>query len=131
MAKQKWAQTWTPKLVAQAFEDAAFTMRRIPPVRIPGYISSWPPIIQEFWEAYGWNKSKVRLGPPTGEAIDRMDECLGWLLWLEPEESKLVWARACRVRWQSIARRLGMCRRTAWSRWMAALMQIADALNAQ
>ena len=41
------------------------------------------------------------------EAIDRMDEALGWLMWLEPEERQLVWLRAEGLPWKWITRRLG------------------------
>ena len=41
------------------------------------------------------------------EAIDRMDEVLGWLCWLEPEERRLVWLRAEGLPWKRITHRLG------------------------
>jgi hypothetical protein len=116
---------WTAKDVAERLEEAAHTLRRLPPVKVRGYISSWPPIIREFWEAYGWHETKVRLGPPAPDAIDRMDEVLRWLLILEPDEVRLVWLRAEGVRWKSIAHRFGMDRSTAWRHWTCALIKIS------
>ena len=46
-----------------------------------------------------------------------MDEALGWLMWLEPEERQLVWLRAEGMPWKWITRRLGIGRTTAWQRW--------------
>lgn len=120
---------WTPKAVADALEEAAQTLRRFPSVRVRGYISTWPPVIRDFWEAYGWNDVEVRPGPPTAAAIDRMDECMGWLRMLDADEVRLVWLRAEGVRWKSIAHRFGIDRSTAWRHWTCALIKIAAHLN--
>ena len=85
---------WTPSAVADRLEEAAKTLRRLPPVKVRGYISSWPPIIRDFWEAYGWSEVQVRPGPPAPDAIDQMDESLAWLHVLEADEVRLIWLRA-------------------------------------
>jgi len=121
---------WTPKDVAEHLEEAARTLRRLPPVTVRGFFSTWPPIIREFWEAFGWNAVEVRPGPASSDAIDRMDAALGWLLCLEPDEVRLVWLRAEGVRWKSIAHRFGIDRSTAWRHWTCALIKIAAQLNA-
>ena len=59
-----------------------------------------------------------------------MDETLGWLMWLEPEERQLLWLRAEGMPWKWITRRLGVGRTTAWQRWTMALLTIAVRLNA-
>jgi Domain of unknown function (DUF6362) len=53
-----------------------------------------------------------------------------WLMWLEPEERRLVWLRAEGMPWKWITRRLGIGRTTAWQRWTTALLKIAVRLNA-
>jgi Domain of unknown function (DUF6362) len=121
---------WTPRDVAEFLEEAARTLRRLPPVTVQGFFSTWPPVIRDFWEAFGWNAVEVRLGPPSSDAIDRMDAALRWLLCLEPDEVRLVWLRAEGVRWKSIAHRFGMDRSTAWRHWTCALIKIAAHLNA-
>ena len=65
---------WTPKLVEARFEEAADTIRRLPSVRVQGYFNTWPPVIQNFWEAFGRTEVRVRPAPPAPAAIDRMDE---------------------------------------------------------
>ena len=120
---------WTAKAVADRFEEAAQTLRRLPAVKVHGYIGTWPTIIRDFFEAFGWHATEVRLGPPTPAAIDRMDEALRWLLCLERDEVRLVWIRAEGVRWKSIAHRFGMDRSTAWRHWSCALIKIAAHLN--
>ena len=121
---------WSPKDVAELLEEAARTLRRLPPVTVQGFISTRPPVIRDFWEAYGWHDAEVRLGPPSAAAIDRMDATLRWLLCLEPDVVRLVWLRAEGVRWKSIAHRFGIDRSTAWRHWTCALIKIAAQLNA-
>ena len=74
--------------------------------------------------------ARSRPAAPAPEAIDRMDEALGWLCWLEPEERRLVWLRAEGLPWKRITHRLGIGRTTAWQRWTIALLKIATRLNA-
>jgi hypothetical protein len=50
-----------------------------------------------------------------------MEETLGWLVWLEPDEARLVWMRAERARWRAICQRFGIARATAHRRWEYAL----------
>ena len=42
---------WTPALVEQRLVEAADTLRRLPPVKVQGHASSWPPMVRDFWEA--------------------------------------------------------------------------------
>ena len=128
MAEKK---KWDGKMVAARLEEAAETMKRLPQsgLKPAGYISSWPTVLQEFYEAYGWNDLQVRLGPPTSDAIDQMDESLSWLRWLELEQVRLVWLRAERVPWKLIMTRIGVSRATAWRMWASALVIIATRLN--
>lgn len=122
-------QHWTPKLVAVSLEEAADTLRRLPDPRLQGYWSSWPVIVRDFWEAYGWNDVRVRPSPPSPAAIDRMDEVLPWLQWLEPDDARLVWQRANGRPWKLIAYEFGVNRTTAWRRWTFAVILIATKLN--
>jgi hypothetical protein len=58
-----------------------------------------------------------------------MDEALAWLMWLEPEERRLVWLRAEGLPWKWITRRMGVGRTTAWQRWSTALLKIVVRLD--
>ncbi len=120
---------WTASLVAERLEEAAATLYRLPPVRVQGYVSLWPPIVREFWEAFGWEPTTVRLGPPSASAISRMDQALEWLCSLEPAAARIVWLRACNVPWKPITHRMGMGRTKAWQEWVAALENISIRLN--
>lgn len=123
------ADPWTPKLVEARIEEAADTLRRLPEERVRTTRSTWPPIIRDFWEMYGVEPARLRLGPPSAAAIDRMDQTLEWLRWLEADDARIVWLRACDVRWKVICWRMGCDRPTLWRRWVAALVLIAGRLN--
>ena len=116
-------QRWTVSLVAHQLAEAADTLARLPDERVRGHYDLWPKLIG----AAGRQAGPAAAAP---EAIDRMDEALGWLMWLEPEERQLVWLRAEGMPWKWITRRLGIGRTTAWQRWTAALLQIAVRLDA-
>jgi hypothetical protein len=124
MAKQKW----DGKMVALRLEEAAATLKRLPEKKIQQLQAHWPETIPT-WADYGDEKTKMRLTPPSPDAIDRMDETLAWLSWLEPDQVRLVWARAERIPWKLIMRQFGRARSTLSAWWMAALCQVAGILN--
>lgn len=116
----------TPTEIEDRFEEAARTLRRLPSVRVRGYVSSWPPILRSYHEAFGWEPARMPHIPPTPDAISRMEETFTWLSWLEPDDARIVWLRAENVRWKPICWRLGISRATAWRRWAAALITVAQ-----
>jgi hypothetical protein len=115
-------QRWTATLVADRVAQATDTLARLPDQRVHGIYDLWPKLI-------GAAGRQVRPAAASPEAIDRMDEALGWLLWLEPEERQLVWLRAEGLPWKWITRRLGIGRTTAWQRWTTALLKIVVRLE--
>ena len=98
-------------------------LARLPDEKVHGLYDLWPRLVGE---PCGY----ARAAAAAPEAIDRMDEALRWLMWLEPEERRLVWLRAEGMPWKWITRRLGIGRTTAWQRWTTALLKIAVRLNA-
>jgi hypothetical protein len=119
MAEQKW----TSVMIAERLAEAADALARLPDVRIRGLYDLWPRLI-------GVPCANARPAAAAPEAIDRMDEALGWLMWLEPEERQLLWLRAEGMPWKWITRRLGLGRTTAWQRSTTALLKIAVRLDA-
>jgi hypothetical protein len=118
----KAEQSWTPILVADRLAEAADTLARLPDERLRGLYDLWPKLTGE-------RCGHARPAAAAPEAIDRMDEALGWLMWLEPEERQLVWLRAEGLPWKWITRRLGIGRTTAWQRWTTALLKIVVCLD--
>lgn len=120
---------WTVEAAEARLEDAAQVMRRLPPVRVPGYFNTWPAMFVEFADLIGREPERMRLPPPSTAAITRMEETLAWLRWLEAEDVKLVWARADRKSWKAICCRFGISRATANRRYVYGLSVITWRLN--
>jgi hypothetical protein len=114
---------WTPELVAERLEEAVDVLSRLPEDKVGGLYDLWPRLV-------GTLCAGARPFLPAPEAIDRMDEAIGWLSWLDREERRLVWLRAEGLPWKRITHRLGIGRTTAWHRWTAALLKLATRLNA-
>lgn len=117
---------WTAALVAERLSEAADVLDRLPEPRVRGFYSLLPLLP----DAPAGDGARTRPAAPAPEAIDRMDEALVWLAWLEPGERHLVWLRAGGLPWKRITHRLGIGRTTAWQQWTIALLKIATRLNA-
>ncbi len=120
---------WTVKMVEERLVEAAQVMRRLPPVRVPGYFNTWPKMIVEFADRVGQEPEPLRLPPPSPAAISRMEETLTWLRWLETDDAKLVWARADLTPWKAICWQFGIARATANRRYQYGLSVITWRLN--
>jgi hypothetical protein len=121
---------WTVTDIAERFEEAAATLRRLPPVALRGYFNTWPPVMHTLVEQLNADRLPLRLGPPSAEAISRMEETIHWMFLLDEEdERRLVWLRAARVPWKPICWRIGCGRTKAWHMWTMALLKVAARLN--
>jgi hypothetical protein len=80
-------QRWDRDAVAARLEEAADVLARLPGHQASGVYHLWPRIV-------GPSGSKSATAAAAPEAIDRMDEALGWLMWLEPEERQVVYTPA-------------------------------------
>jgi hypothetical protein len=120
---------WTVEMVEERLAEAAAVMRRLPPVRVPGYFNTWPRVLMQFADLVGQDPPRLRLPPPSAAAISRMEEALGWLHWLEPLDTKIVWLRSSGDRWKGICFKLGLSRSAAHRHWQYALSVIALRLN--
>jgi hypothetical protein len=97
-------QEWTLEDIRYRLTEAADTLRSMPvPHRgFPaGYKTGWPDVVYE-WTAYGYTPATARRSPPTAIQIDKLDETLGWLHWLERDQRMILWARAHGWTWRQI-----------------------------
>src|SRR5690606_34944020 len=97
--------------------------------RVQGHFSTWPEFKRAPWEALATEDRTYPRFPPSPEAVERMLEASRWMLWLEVEQRRLVWMRAKGYPWQSIAKRFGCDRSTAYRRWQRVVEIIAQQLN--
>ena len=115
--------------VEERLRSAARTLRRLPNVKVQGYFSTWPTIIREPLEILQMEPEPMRLQPSTADITEMEEVLFVWLKWLEPEERRLVWLRAERVRWKLICGRFGVGRTKAWEMYRRALACIAAKLR--
>ena len=120
--------TWTVQAVADRFQEAAVTARRLPSAKVQGYASYWPEIQRQSWEGYADERIVLRF-PASPSAIDRFGQTVRWLRWLDEDQRRLVWLRAQLVPWRETCKRTGLIRKTAWRRWQTSLAIIAVQLN--
>lgn len=122
-------QVWTADHVADHFEEAFRTLRKLPPVKAQGYFGTWPTVVHTAREIAAMEPEPMRVWP-TSAAISRLEQTFEWMPWLEEAERKLIWSRAARVPWKQICCEFGCDRTTAWRRWQLALTKIASRVNA-
>ena len=120
---------WTIEDVANRFEEAASTARRLPPVRVQGYFTVWPMIVRSEWERMSAEGRPKLHFPPSPVEVDAMLEVMHWVQWLELDQRHLVWMRAKRYGWRDVCTRFACDRTTAWRRWQKAIQAVADQLN--
>ncbi len=126
---KKTIKKYTALEVADRFEEAVYTLKRLPPVRVQGHFNAWPKVIRSTAERLQEQKEPMRLPPPQPAAISRMEECLEWVLSLNETERDLVWMRAKRTPWKTICRHIGYRRTKAWELYTIALLKIVTRLN--
>ena len=78
--------------------------------------SIWPDAPDGYWMAYARARPRVARLPVSGVQIDRMDECLGWLLCLDPPERRLVSAWMLGLKIREICAIWSCDRKTFWRR---------------
>ena len=120
---------WTADDVADHFEEAFRTLRKLPPVKAQRYFGAWPQVLRTKREIAAMEPEPMRVWP-SAAAITRLERTFDWALWITEAERKLVWSRAARVPWKVISGEMGCDRTTAWRRWQLALTKIAARLNA-
>ena len=120
---------WTASEVEAWLAEAADTLRRLPERRIGGYQQSWPDFPLDPRDAYGWTETRMRRIPPSPAAINRMENVLGWLRYLEPTDRRIAWLKASGYRWKAICWQVGLSRSAANEHWLYALCVITLRLN--
>ncbi|KRB08049.1 hypothetical protein ASD86_09650 [Lysobacter sp. Root690] len=119
---------WTMQIVADRFQEAAVTARRLPAAKMQGYAAYWPDIQRQSWEGYADERIVLRFAASPG-AIDRFGETVRWLRWLDGQQRRLIWLRAQHVPWREVSARTGLIRKTAWRHWQHALVLVTVHLN--
>ena len=85
------AKFWTLAEIEARLEEAAktlvalkLTIRDIPSRQMV----RWPEVVRGSLDAFGFTPQRPRVAAPTPGAIDRADETVAWLLWMEAEQRR-------------------------------------------
>jgi hypothetical protein len=118
---------WILEDVKKRFEEAVTTLRHLPnEIRLGTRSTNWE---------YVYDKSEILRHEPSlelhasGDAIDRLDETMEWLLWISEKQRYIIWARAENKPWKMICAKHGCTRSTANRHWHTGLNTIALQLN--
>jgi len=98
---------WSWSMVEDRMIAAESTLRRLPEEALRGNNSSWPDVVRESFEAYGYNPNKIKTRPSPRD-IDMMRVTLQWLLWINITDRRIVWGRAERKHWDRLAGENGL-----------------------
>ena len=84
-------------------------------------VTSWPAIIREAHEAYGYDDSRPPRFNPTPRDVSNLLPVMAWICWLEQghngeRDAKIIMSRARRAPWWKLAQRFGRSERTV-QRW--------------
>jgi hypothetical protein len=120
---------WTVEMVEERLVEAASVIRRLPPVRVPGYFNTWPKMVVEFADRVASSPNRRGCHRRLRLQLAGWRKLLAWLRWLEADDAKLVWARSDRTGWKAICWRFGVARATANRRYQYGLSVIAWRLN--
>ncbi|MEA1938111.1 MAG: DUF6362 family protein [Pseudomonadota bacterium] len=130
--RKEW---YTPTFIRSRLEDAADTLKRLPAGRnaFPaGLRANWPPIVRNFFDAYGRDQEQELRIPPQARAITRMDEVLLWLNLIEQVQiRRIVFARALGMSLRKIGRQSGLSHEHVRRLESNGLETIATMLNRQ
>ena len=119
---------WTTAQVQDRLELAAGVMRQMPGVMPHGFFNAWPEYFHSFADKVG-QEPQMQRPRPSPRQITQAEEAMLWLRWLEPEDGRLVWARADGMAWKPICWELGISRATANRRWQYGIAVIVWRLN--
>ena len=73
---------WTADDVADHFEEAFRTLRKLPPVKAQGYFSTWPAVVHTAREIAFMEPEPMRVWPSSA-AISRLEQTFDWMPWLD------------------------------------------------
>ena len=128
-AAPREARPWSLPDIEARLDEAVDTLKRVPAAHAFRRVTRWPDYVLDSVEAYGYGEIRLTLAPAAPDAIDRLEETLGWLRWLPREAQRILWSRANGFSWRKIAYFVGKAPNTCRSWHLAALHHLAARLN--
>lgn len=117
--------TSTEQYVESRMRSAVLTLKRMPAVKVQGYISLWPNVIREPLEILQMEPNLLKIRPSSRDITELEEILFYWLPLLTVDERKLLWLRAYRTPWKAICWQFGCGRTKAWEMYKHVLGKIA------
>ena len=105
---------------------AAEIMRRLPAVKMQGYLCAWPSFCRSCEEMQF--AEDVWL-PPLPHEISAMEKILEWLKFTSLENRRIIWLRACGMGWKTMSGKYKKGRSTLIREYNIGIKEIETALN--
>ncbi len=99
---------FTPLDIDARMIAAVSTLRRMPDPMVQQFGSSWPDVVRESIESYGYNAPTKIESAPTARDTSQMREAMEWLLWLDVLDRYIVWGKAKLKAIERLARENGV-----------------------
>jgi Domain of unknown function (DUF6362) len=91
----------TAQHIVDQIKRAVRTAHHIPPVFAKPRTPYWPPVIRALLQE---SKAPTSIeGAPTPAQLSELDQVIGWLMRVQSETARIIWARAEGCSWDSIA----------------------------
>jgi len=116
-------------MVAARLAEATEVMRYVVPARGSNYCSTWRVIGTAICSTDVEALRAAYLPTLSSAALDRAEEVVTWLGWVELMQARIVWLRADGQRWKLICHGVGLGRAAAYEHWACALCIITCRLN--
>lgn len=111
------------------FEESMRTAKRLPSIKPKGYKAQWVDIPKD-WLAYGWDKAFIKLPPPSGKQLSRLDLVQDLISYVKDEdERKMLWYRARKLPWKKMEYMFGKHRSTLSKKCKHNLMMMTFIAN--
>ena len=125
-SRRQSMDNWTVEMVEERLVEAAAVMRRLPPVRVPGYFSTWPRdargVRRSRWPATRADAAATAIA--GRDQPDGGDAGMAALARSRGRKARLG-CEPDRERWKAICWQFGIARATAHRRWQYGLSVIA------
>ena len=89
-----------------------------------GQAVSWPEVVHEHGQAYGYGEVKARPFRPSPRDVSRMLGDLAWLQGIDKPLFRLIWWRSFDLPFSFIGARIGRSPETARRRYREAIMEV-------
>lgn len=112
--------------IKESVAFAANIMRRLPAVKVQGYLCAWPKFC---YDADDFPSQSNIWMTPLPQEIETMEEILEWLKCISIDKRRIVWLRACGMGWKKICSRMNKPRSTLARDYHYALFEVQNMLK--